>query len=370
MLAARSRPRRPGIFTTRRSRARPRDLETPGRRHDRRERARSRSLAGRSRDAVPISEASRALVTHADPRAAGRGARGARRRARRPGCARDRRRARRRRRHRAARRASLRCATPRARRRIATPTRCFTSAPMFASTHSRSRLLTSTAAELGVYLRADPVCAEAARAAPWPANVAVDRARAPRDAVASRAHELVTLLWKHSTDDVRTFLAAERQRTASTVDAYLDAARLSRACRAAITSIRSSRRSSASPTADDRRSASLLDRFVQLVGPSKHVRSRGARSSRSSAGSCGFRDAPPAIRHRPARGRGRVRAARDRDPRASQRRFAAAAAYGLVRYQWPTKPILEHTLSTARTVRKRDLALRRRDRGPACPASD
>jgi hypothetical protein len=211
-------------------------------------------------------------------------------------------------------------------------------------------LLTSTAAELGVYLRADPACSEAARAAPWPANSL---------AIALELHangwvtpnELVTLLWKHSADDVRTFLTREWQRAASTVDAYLATARLAVPAGgdhldtiiAAIVA-----------AADDNLGV-LLDRFVQMIGPTK-ARALARRSVVAIlAWLVRFPVAAPATRISLLA----VACAFDPSVIAIDElgtEMAAAAAHGLVRYQWPTKPSIEQTLLLL-AHGKRDLAL-------------
>jgi len=207
--------------------------------------------------------------------------------------------------------------------------------------------LPATAAELGVYLRADPACAEAARAAPWPETGSLSIALELHAMGCVTSHELVALLGAHSADDIRATLAAERQRPPALVDAYLDRAatlplegalgadHLDPIIAAFVTVGASG--APKSPTL-----AWLLDRFVQLVAPKKHR----ALARRAAVTLLDWiarnRDTTPAIRH------GLVAVAVAFEPRIVgfpefRTGDAAAAAYGLVRYAWPCKASVDQT---------------------------
>lgn len=81
---------------------------------------------------------------------------------------------------------------------------------------------------LGVYLRADPVCAEAAKKMPW-------SMASPSIAVELYAlgcvepAELVKLVWELSAGSLRGFLASERLRSLDVTDTYLDRGAIERA---------------------------------------------------------------------------------------------------------------------------------------------
>ncbi len=198
--------------------------------------------------------------------------------------------------------------------------------------------LPTVAAELGIYLRADPACAELARAAPWPGNslsIALELHGMGR----ASAHELVDLLWRHGAADVRTCLIGERQRPVAAVDGYLEragkhalepapgadhldtlVAALVEVCAAGAQSL-----------------PALLERLVQLVAPAKH---RGL-ARRTAVALLDYlarhRGAPWTVRH------DLLAVAAAIDPRIVGFAWfrvedAAAATYGLVRHRWPNRP--------------------------------
>ena len=206
--------------------------------------------------------------------------------------------------------------------------------------------LPTTAAELGIYLRADPDCAEAARAAPWPATGSLSIALELYALGCVTPHELVALLGANSTDDIRATLTTERQRLPAVVDAYLD--------RAAVAPLE------AAPAADHLDTivdafvtvgtsgvkgptlAALLDRFVQLVGPKKHRPLARRATVALLDWIARHRAAGADVRH------GLLAVAIAFEPRVvAFPEFvptdAAAAAYGLVRYAWPCKTTIEQT---------------------------
>ncbi|MFT3698308.1 MAG: vWA domain-containing protein [Kofleriaceae bacterium] len=121
--------------------------------------------------------------------------------------------------------------------------------------------LGSQAHELGVYLRADPACAELAASAPWPSDalaIAIDLYRAGH----CSPEDFFGVLWRADVEQARAFLTAERRRSEPIVDAYLGAAQLVPAPMGdhfdtivdAIQKV---------PTTN-------LDRLIQLVGPAKN----------------------------------------------------------------------------------------------------
>jgi hypothetical protein len=208
--------------------------------------------------------------------------------------------------------------------------------------------LPTTAAELGVYLRADPACSEAARAAPWPSTGSLSIALELHAMGCVSSHELVTLLGAHSADDIRATLAAERQRPPALVDAYLDRAATAPLepaqgtdhldpIIAAFVAVAAAPISVKSPSL-----AWLLDRFVQLVAPRKHRPLARRAAVTLLDWLARHRDASWQVRH------GLLAVAVAFEPRiVSFPEFratdAVAAAYGLVRYAWPCKTHLEQT---------------------------
>jgi hypothetical protein len=209
--------------------------------------------------------------------------------------------------------------------------------------------LPTAAAELGVYLRADPACAEAARDAPWPTTGSLAIALELHAMGCVSPTELVTLLGAHSADDIRATLAAERQRPPALVDAYLDRAATAPLEPAQGTDhldpIIAAFVSVGVAAADTPKGPTLpwlLDRFVQLVAPRKNRPLARRAAVTLLDWIARHRDAAWQIRH------GLLAVAIAFEPRiVSFPEFratdAVAAAYGLVRYAWPCKTSLEQT---------------------------
>ena len=195
---------------------------------------------------------------------------------------------------------------------------------------------TSAASELGVYLRADPACSEAARSSPWPTSPGAIGLLLDlhRDGFVPAA-ELVTVLGTFASTDIRVFLARERQRVTNTVDAYLADGNLIAApggdhLDTIIAAI-------AGAAADDTALRFSLDRFVQMIGPTKH-RALALRTvisildwiARHPEASPETRRSllAVAIAFEPMV----LEIAEVRDD------ITRAGAYGLVRYHWPCRP--------------------------------
>ena len=218
--------------------------------------------------------------------------------------------------------------------------------------------LTIAAAELGIYLRADPVCAELARQAPWPAN-SLSIALELHAIGCVTAHELVALLWKHQSEDVRTTLAAERQRLPAVVDAYLDRSAVGALAPAPgldhldtiLVALVGVSEIPGSPTL-----AGLIDRFVQLIAPRKQ-RLLARRAAASILDYLARHpDATPLTR------KGLLAVAVAIEPRIVGFAMftpadAAAASFGLVRFGWPVKPGVDQVVRLMGLPVAHDLAL-------------
>ncbi|HEY0252436.1 MAG TPA: hypothetical protein VGC41_12965, partial [Kofleriaceae bacterium] len=206
--------------------------------------------------------------------------------------------------------------------------------------------LGSQAHELGVYLRADPVCAELAQAAPWPSDalaIAFDLYRAGHCA----AEDFFAVLWRADVDAARGFLGRERRRSEAIVDAYLGGAQLVPAPLGDhFDTIVEAIVAAGAP-------ASALDRLIQLVGPAKH----SVLASRLAVAIASW-----IARHGRHVGLAAVAIACEpmvitfHQPGDSSWKpwLAEPIARGLVRYRWPCKPATEITLALLRGTK--DLA--------------
>ncbi|MEO8554799.1 MAG: hypothetical protein ABI678_32700, partial [Kofleriaceae bacterium] len=217
---------------------------------------------------------------------------------------------------------------------------------------------TTAAAELAIYLRADPTCAALARQAPWPAN-SLSIALELHAMGCVTPHELVDLLWKHASDDVRTMLASERQRLPATVDAYLDhtaAGALEPApgvdhLDTIIVALVEVSETPGSPTL-----AWLIDRFVQLIAPAK----QRLLARRAAVSLLDYLARHPGAS--PLARKGLVAVAAALEPRIVGFAMftaadATAASFGLVRFGWPVKPAADQVLRLMGLPIARDLAL-------------
>src|SRR5512146_2514131 len=126
------------------------------------------------------------------------------------------------------------------------------------------------AAELGIYLRADPACAELAARSPW-SDGALEVAFDLYEAGHVPARELVELVVRTPPSEVRAFLDHQRHRGPTLVDSYLDHAVLEGAMPAPgrdpldtlVAAIAGAAGDPGLPL------ARVLDRFVELVTPRK-----------------------------------------------------------------------------------------------------
>src|SRR5512140_1533424 len=130
--------------------------------------------------------------------------------------------------------------------------------------------LPRAAAELGIYLRADPACADLAANAPW-SDGALEGAFDLHEAGHVPARELVELVLQTPPATVRAFLQAQRHRAPHVIDAYLDHVVIRGAEPAAghdpldtlVAAIAGAAAEATFPL------ARVIDRFVELVTPRK-----------------------------------------------------------------------------------------------------